>query len=151
MWTIIFDLLFDNLTRLFLSIFTGHWPKGILTMDKKRYDYTIIGLVKTEGHVSFDNVSVDTLPDNAKQVLMHYGAFVMLTRTLAGHEKDTDAEKKSLVKDTWDWLLAGCPKRIKSGFDGKAKAIAILEAQMATASKPEKAILATIIAKMKSE
>jgi len=80
--------------------------------DKVRFDYTTIGLVKADGIVTFDGKGINDIAD-CKDYLANYGLFVVLTRSLAGHEKDTLAEKKAIVKDNFQWFLAGMPKREK--------------------------------------
>ena len=86
-------------------------------MSKERFDYSLIGLVKKDDVTTFDGKRVDELNVDAKKFLVNYGAFVAMSRTLAGHEKDTIEEKRALVKDYWDWLEAGCPKRERKVSD----------------------------------
>ena len=86
-------------------------------MAKKKFDYSLVGLVKKDDVTTFDDERVDELNVTAKAFLVNYGAFVAMSRTLAGHEKDTIEEKRALVKDYWDWLDAGCPKRERKVSD----------------------------------
>ena len=86
-------------------------------MAKERFDYSLIGLVKKDDVTTFDGKRADELNVDAKMFLINYGAFVAMSRTLAGHEKDTIEEKRALVKDYWDWLDAGCPKRERKVSD----------------------------------
>ena len=86
-------------------------------MAKERFDYAQIGLVKKDDVTTFDGKRADELNVTAKAFLINYGAFVAMSRTLAGHEKDTIEEKRALVKDYWDWLNAGCPKRERKVSD----------------------------------
>ena len=86
-------------------------------MAKERFDYSLIGLVKKDDVTTFDGKRADELNVPAKAFLINYGAFVAMSRTLAGHEKDTIEEKRALVKDYWDWLDAGCPKRERKVSD----------------------------------
>ncbi|OQB06825.1 MAG: hypothetical protein BWY21_01883 [Parcubacteria group bacterium ADurb.Bin216] len=86
-------------------------------MAKERFDYTQIGLAKVEDVTTFDGKRADELNLDAKAFLINYGAFVAMSRTLAGHEKDTIAEKRALVEDYWNWLEAGCPKRERKVSD----------------------------------
>ncbi len=85
--------------------------------DKKRFDYSLVNLSKKEDITLFDGNGIDDLPEVARTFLANYGMFVALSRTLAGHEKDTIEEKRALVKDYWDWLNAGCPKRERKVSD----------------------------------
>lgn len=92
--------------------------------DKKRFDYSLVGLVKTDHVTLFNKEGVVNLDAKAQSVCANYGLFVMLTRTLAGHENDTIQEKKDLMTKTWDWLKEGCPKREKvmvSAYDAAVK------------------------------
>lgn len=118
---------------------------------KIRFDYSKIGLTKVDGITLFDGKGIVNLAKEVIDYLANYGLFVILTRALAGHEKDTDAEKKSIVSASFQWLLDGCPKRTKTHIDAKTATINVLKVQMETASKAEKAILAGIIAKMEKE
>ena len=86
-------------------------------MAKERFDYAQIGLAKVEDVTTFDGKKADDLNAYAKSFLVNYGAFVAMSRTLAGHEKDTIAEKRELVEDYWNWLEAGCPKRERKVTD----------------------------------
>lgn len=86
-------------------------------MDKKRFDYSQVGLAKVDDVTTFDGKRAEELNLDARMFLINYGAFVAMSRTLAGHEKDTIAEKRALVKDYWDWLDAGCPKRERKVSD----------------------------------
>jgi len=65
-------------------------------MAKERFDYAQIGLAKVEDVTTFDGKKADDLNAYAKSFLVNYGAFVAMSRTLAGHEKDTIAEKREL-------------------------------------------------------
>ena len=122
-------------------------------MAKERYDYSKIGLKKENGNVFFDGVRIlPELKEGAQTVAAEYGIFVMATRVLAGHEKDTDAEKRELVKGVIDWLLADCPKRAKAGrVNVKQATINMLKEQIKTASKVEAKILQSIVDKMELE
>jgi hypothetical protein len=86
-------------------------------MSKERFDYSLVGLVKKDDVTTFDGKRADELNVDAKMFLINYGAFVAMSRTLAGHEKDTIEEKRALVKDYWDWLDTGCPKRERKVSD----------------------------------
>lgn len=86
-------------------------------MAKERFDYSLVGLVKKDDVTTFDGKRADELNVDAKMFLINYGAFVAMSRTLAGHEKDTIAEKRELVEDYWNWLEAGCPKRERKVSD----------------------------------
>ncbi len=86
-------------------------------MSKERFDYSLVGLVKKDDVTTFDGKRADELNVDAKAFLINYGAFVAMSRTLAGHEKDTIAEKRELVADYWNWLEAGCPKRERKVTD----------------------------------
>lgn len=81
--------------------------------DKKRFDYGQIGLVKKNDEVLYEGISVDDLPTNSKSWLSHYGAFVFLTRSLAGHEKDSLADKKAIVAEQFQWLVDGMPEKTR--------------------------------------
>jgi len=84
-------------------------------MAKVRFDYSLVGLEKKEGIVTFDNVKVvEKLTPHALSIAANYGLFVAATRSLAGHEKDSVAEKKELIKGVIDWYLDDCPQRTKS-------------------------------------
>ena len=115
--------------------------------DKVRFDYTTIGLVKKDGIVTFDGKGINDIQD-CKDYLANYGLFVVLTRSLAGHEKDSLAEKKSIVKENFQWFLDKMPKREKTRIDTKTATINLLKVQMESANPAEKKILAGIIAKM---
>ena len=118
-------------------------------MAKTKFDYTTIGLVKADGVVSFDGKGIDSLPATAKEHLLNYGLFVKLTRALAGHENDTIAEKKALVAETWDWLMADCPKITRTKTDA-VTATAKLAANTDKLSAKEKAALQALLEKMKA-
>jgi hypothetical protein len=116
---------------------------------KVRFDYTTIGLIKKDGIVTFEGKGINDIT-TCKDYLANYGLFVVLTRSLAGHENDSLAEKKAIVADTFKWFTDGMPKREKSRIDTKTATINLLKAQMETASKAEKAVLASIITKMEA-
>jgi hypothetical protein len=121
--------------------------------DKKRFDYSLVGLVKADHVTTFETApaytdakgkaipaiicGIDDLDTNAQKVLANYGLFVMLTRTLAGHEADTNTEKKELMTKTWDWLKESCPKREKVMIS--AYEAACNKVNASTASAKEKA------------
>lgn len=117
-------------------------------MSKERFDYTQLKLAKIEGIVSFNGNKVDDLPATSLKFLANYGAFVNMTRELAGHEKDTLDEKQTILDAQWAWLEAGCPKRTRISIDPKAKAIQVMRDAVANGTKQEKAMVEAIIAKM---
>jgi hypothetical protein len=82
-----------------------------------RYDYNKIGLAKTEGTTKFDGMGINDLGNAAIQWIANYGLFVFLTRSLAGHEKMSDADKKDIVAESFQWLLDGMPARERSKAD----------------------------------
>jgi hypothetical protein len=47
-------------------------------------------------------------------VAANYGLFVAATRSLAGHESYSIAQKKALIADVIDWYEKDCPKRQKA-------------------------------------
>jgi len=84
-------------------------------MAKVRFDYALVGLAKVDGVVTFDGVEIVSQLDGmgyhkAMKAAANYGVFVKATRALAGHESDTIAEKKELIKEVIDWYMADCPK-----------------------------------------
>ncbi len=100
-------------------------------MAKVRFDYSLVGLEKKEGIVTFDNVKVvEKLTPHALSIAANYGLFVAATRSLAGHEKDSVAEKKELIKGVIDWYLDDCPQRTK-GTTGIASTQSKVDAIMA--------------------
>lgn len=117
-------------------------------MNKTRFDYTQLKLAKVDGLVSFNGHKVDDLPATSLKFLANYGAFVNMTRELAGHEKDTLDEKQALLDAQWAWFEAGCPKRERATIDPKAKAIQVMRDAVANGTKQEKAMVEAIIAKM---
>ena len=86
-------------------------------MSKERFDYSLVGLVKKDGVTTFGGQKAEDLNLNAQAFLINYGAFVAMSRTLAGHEKDTVEEKRELLSDYWNWLEEGCPKRERKVSD----------------------------------
>lgn len=127
----------------------------IPTMAKVRFDYSLVGLAKKDGVTTFNGAPVESLPESAKTFLVNYGGFVALTRTLAGHEKDTAAEKKAHIQKEWDWLAAGCPKReraIKSAYERAMEQYEItvksIRDAAANGTKAEKKMADDIIAKI---
>ena len=130
----------------------NHKERVKFMSEKKRYDYSLIGLAKEKGLTTFDNKGVGTLPKESVNHLANYGLFVLLSRTLAGHEKDSDIDKKALVQNAWDWLAEGMPAKAKAGRASiKQATINMLKVQLATASKVEQKVLQSIIDKMESE
>lgn len=124
-------------------------------MAKVRFDYSLVGLSKKDGVTTFNGTPVESLPESAKIFLVNYGGFVALTRTLAGHEKDTVAEKKAHIQKEWDWLAAGCPKReraIKSAYERAMEQYEITVKSIRDASAKgtaaEKKMAESIIAKI---
>lgn len=83
-------------------------------MAKVRFNYSKVGLVKENNVVKFNNKGINTLPEPSRDWLANYGLFVALTRTLAGHEKDTDIEKQILIQKEWDWLAQGMPPKTRA-------------------------------------
>ena len=82
-----------------------------------RYDYNRIGLAKTEGTTKFNGMGINDLGNAAVQWIANYGLFVFLTRSLAGHEKMSDNDKKDIVAESFQWLLDGMPARERSKAD----------------------------------
>ena len=117
-------------------------------MSKERFDYTQLKLAKVDGLVSFNGHKVDDLPATSLKFLANYGAFVNMTRELAGHEKDTLDEKQALLDAQWSWLEAGCPKRERATVDIQARTIATMRAAVANGTPAEKKQIEGIIAKM---
>lgn len=85
--------------------------------DKKRFDYSLIGLEKKNGITLFNGIGIADMESHVVELLANYGLFVMLSRSLAGHKKDSVEEKKDTVYKVFDWLMDGCPKREKSKAD----------------------------------
>ena len=124
---------------------------SLVRADKVRFDYTTIGLVKKDGIVTFDGKGINDIA-NCKDYLANYGLFVIMTRSLAGHEKDTDAEKKAILVDTFSWFTEGMPKRAKAGrVNVKQATINLLKEQIKSASKVEAKILQSIVEKLELE
>ena len=118
---------------------------------KERFDYSTIGLVKKEDKVTFNEEGIDVLTSEVKDWLANYGTFVYLTRLLAGHEKDTLAEKKAIVQEGWNWLVDGMPARTRARVDGKTAAVNELLKQLEVATDTTtNAILQGVIDKMRS-
>jgi len=100
-------------------------------MAKVRFDYSLVGLAKKDGIVTFDSVNIiEKLTPHALSIAANYGLFVAATRSLAGHEKDSLAEKKELIKGVIDWYLEDCPQRTK-GATGIASTQSKVDAIMA--------------------
>jgi len=116
--------------------------------NKKRFDYSTLKLNKVEGVTKFDGKGIDALPAETRTFLANYGLFVNMTRELAGHEKDTIAEKQAILNDQWAWLEAGCPKRERKTIDVKARTIATMRAAVEHGTPAEKKMVEGIIAKM---
>jgi hypothetical protein len=119
-----------------------------------RYDYSKIALVKKDGITKFDDNGIDNFTSDVVNGLANYGFFVMLTRSLAGHEKETDIEKKAIVKAVYEMLLSGkmrTGKKIGMTAEEKAKLAKdnAIEAMRKAATTPaEKKLIESIIAKM---
>lgn len=131
-------------------------------MAKTRFDYSLVGLAKKDGVTTFDGKGIETLNTDANNFLANYGLFVVLTRTLAGHEKDSINEKKDHIRKEWNWLVAGCPKRTKNTaaskvktmqeqYDADAETLAGLETALSVMKdKTGKETLAGLIGKIKT-
>ena len=119
-----------------------------------RYDYTKIGLTKINNVTTFDGNGIDKFMPEVVNGLANYGFFVVLTRSLAGHEKDTDVEKKLIVKSVYDMLASGKLRSgKKSGMSAEdkaklAKENAIKAMRDAATTPAEKKLIESIIAKM---
>lgn len=86
-------------------------------MAKVRFDYSKIGLVKKDDVVTMQGKGINILPQESREWLTNYGLFVALTRTLAGHEKDSLVEKQELIQKEWDWLAQGMPTKTRTKVD----------------------------------
>jgi hypothetical protein len=73
----------------------------------KRYDWAKIGLVKKLHVTTFEGKGIEDFDEVVKIGLANEAFFTKLTRACAGHENDTDAEKKVIVKGVYDMLLSG--------------------------------------------
>lgn len=123
-------------------------------MEKIRFDYTKVGLVKKDDIVTFNGKGVEDIA-NCRDYLANYGLFVVMTRSLAGHEKETDAEKKTILTATFKWFEDEMPKRIKKvetpeekAARIKAETIASIRAAVASGTAAEKKMAETIISKL---
>lgn len=82
-----------------------------------RYDYNKIGLAKVNGITIFCGKGIKDFADAVVQWIANYGLFVFLTRSLAGHEKMSDNDKRDIVAESFQWLLDGMPARERSKAD----------------------------------
>jgi hypothetical protein len=122
---------------------------------KTRFDYSLISLTKKDDVTLFNGMSIMNLTQPCRDYLANYGLFVVLTRTLAGHEQDSLVEKKALVADAFQWFIDEMPKREKKTMTteekaakAKADAIATMRAAVKDGSPAEKKMVESIIAKM---
>jgi hypothetical protein len=76
-------------------------------MAKARFDYASIGLTKLEGVTLFNGEGITAMNEDIKAKLADYGLFVKLTRALAGHEKDSNEEKKAILTEMFNMLKDG--------------------------------------------
>ena len=121
-----------------------------------RYDYSKIGLSKKDGITIFNGNGIGNFTDDVKEGLANEGYFTKLTRALAGHEKETDVEKKAIVQETYEMLANGKLRTgKKSGQTPEQKAEAVKQASILAirkavehGTKAEKALAESIIAKM---
>ena len=84
---------------------------------KVRFDYTTIGLVKNADNndeVTFDGLGINELPKESIDWIANYGLFVYLTRSLAGHEKESVEFKRTMISDGYNWLKDGMPKKTRA-------------------------------------
>ena len=81
-----------------------------MKVSKTNEKYSVFGLEKKDGVTSFSGLGIEDLPEASRRWLANYGLFVAMTRTWAGHEKDTAGEKQDLLTREWEWLMDGCPK-----------------------------------------
>ena len=123
--------------------------------EKKRFDYSRIGLAKVDGTTTFWGKGVNDLTEETVKYLANYGLFVVLTRTLAGNEKKSDHEKTEIVNREMKWLLDGMPKRerkTESPEDKaariKAETIKAMRAAVENGTVAEKRMVEQIISKM---
>lgn len=89
-----------------------------------RFDYTTLGLVKKDDVVTFNGNGIMDLDQKIRDGLSNYGLFVKMTRALAGHEKDSEVEKKAILTSMWDLLKSG---KMTSGKKTGLSAEAILD------------------------
>ncbi|MFZ3129589.1 MAG: hypothetical protein WA125_00415 [Desulfosporosinus sp.] len=122
---------------------------------KTRFDYSLINLIKKDDVTTFNGMGITNLTQPCRDYLANYGLFVVLTRTLAGHESDSIAEKKALVADAFKWFTDEMPKREKKTLTAEEKAAKAKEAAIATmraavekGTAAEKKMVESIIAKM---
>jgi hypothetical protein len=73
--------------------------------DKKRFDYSKIGLIKKDDITTYDGKGLEQFSVASILRLANYGLFTILTRSLAGHEKETNEEKKEILTETFDGLV----------------------------------------------
>ena len=114
-----------------------------------RFDYTKIGLVKKDHVTTFDGNGIDKFTEDVVKGLANEGYFTKLTRALAGHEKDTDDEKKAILQAMYNQLVSGKLVSGKRGFTKKTPE-QILDgiAETAGLTPAEKRLLASIKAKI---
>ena len=121
-----------------------------------RYDYSKIGLTKINGITLFNEKGIDLFTVEVQIGLANDGFFTKMTRYLAGHEKETDDEKKRLLQEVYDVLASGKLRTgKKSGQTPEQKAEAVKQASILAirkavenGTKAEKALAESIIAKM---
>jgi len=94
--------------------------------NKKRFDYTKLGLSKVENVVTFNGHSVADMPEVTKTYLINYGFFAKMSRSLATTKDKpyTEDEMKAILTDTFNDLMAG-------DFTKKSSGIASNEAKLA--------------------
>jgi hypothetical protein len=124
--------------------------------NKKRFDYSVLGLVKKNHVTTFNGIGIDAFTREVRDGLANEGYFTKLTRSLAGKEKFTNTEKISELKDTFDMLKSGkLVMGTKSTMTPEEKAarqkeitIAAMRAAVANGTPSEKKVIEGIIAKM---
>ena len=93
--------------------------------EKVRVNWKSFGLVKdTNGRVLFNGQSPSTaFPQASIDYALDYGTFAMMTRKTARSKGKTMTreEMAKAIKEVWDWLADGMPKK---GRAGRKEAIA---------------------------
>jgi hypothetical protein len=122
--------------------------------DKKRFDYTTLGLIKKDDITTFNEQGINDIPE-CRDYLANYGLFVIMTRSLAGHEKDSLVEKKAILTETFKWFTDKMPKRVKKvetpeekAAREKATTITMMRKAVENGTAAEKKMVEQIVSKM---
>jgi hypothetical protein len=124
--------------------------------DKKRYDYGKIGLTKIDDVTTFKGKGLESFAVSGILKLANYGLFAIMTRALAGHEKETDKEKEEILIETFNNLVNGISRKKGKPAETaeqkearvKAETIARIRESVKNGTAAEKKMAEQIISKL---